>query len=173
MILWTVATRLSVYGILQARILGWIAMPSSRGSSRPRNQTGVSCIAGGFFTSWATRENSNYLQVMWKPNNHEQKYRCHHKARERAFHMNPQGTASAPTLSAPVCRLWARVATRCSVLCNQAKNEPFVSISSSLCPPFLSWRRIRISKNASSYFALLLFSTSVYKSNSFWKNHKD
>ena len=38
------------------RILEWVAYPFSRGSSRPENQTGVSCIAGGFFTSWATRE---------------------------------------------------------------------------------------------------------------------
>ena len=38
------------------RILEWIAYPFSRGSSRPRNWTRVSCIAGGFFTSWATRE---------------------------------------------------------------------------------------------------------------------
>ena len=37
------------------RILEWIAYPSSRGSSQPRNWTGVSCIAGGFFTSWATK----------------------------------------------------------------------------------------------------------------------
>ena len=44
----------SVHGILQARILEWVAMPSSRGSSQPRNQTHVSCvscIAGGFFTA--------------------------------------------------------------------------------------------------------------------------
>ena len=34
----------SVHGILQARILEWIAIPFSRGSSWPRNQTGVSCI---------------------------------------------------------------------------------------------------------------------------------
>ena len=33
------------------RILKWVAYPFSRGSSQPRNQTGVSCIAGGFFTS--------------------------------------------------------------------------------------------------------------------------
>ena len=38
-------------GILQARILEWIAVPLSRGSSQPRDQTQVSCIAGGFFTS--------------------------------------------------------------------------------------------------------------------------
>ena len=40
-----------VHGILQARILEWVAIPFSRGSSQPRNQTQVSCIAGGFFTS--------------------------------------------------------------------------------------------------------------------------
>ena len=38
------------------RILEWVAYPFSRGSSWPRNQTGVSCIAGGFFTNWAIRE---------------------------------------------------------------------------------------------------------------------
>ena len=46
----------SVHGILQARILQWVAMPSSRGSFQPRNRTQVSRIAGGFFTIWATRE---------------------------------------------------------------------------------------------------------------------
>ena len=45
-----------VYGILQARILEWVAVPFSRGSSQPRDQTQVSCIASRFFTSWATRE---------------------------------------------------------------------------------------------------------------------
>ena len=45
-----------VHGILQARTLEWVAFPFSRGSSRPRNQTRVSCIAGGFFTNWVTRE---------------------------------------------------------------------------------------------------------------------
>jgi len=38
------------------RILEWIAYAFSKGSSHPRNGTGVSCIAGRFFTSWATRE---------------------------------------------------------------------------------------------------------------------
>ena len=38
------------------RIWKWVACPFSRGSSRPRNWTGVSCIAGRFFTSWAIRE---------------------------------------------------------------------------------------------------------------------
>ena len=47
----------SVHGILQARIREWVAMPFSRGSSHPREQTQVSFIAGRFFTIWAT----------WKP----------------------------------------------------------------------------------------------------------
>ena len=46
----------TVHGILQARILEWAAFSFSRGYSQPRNQTQVSGIAGGFFTSWATRE---------------------------------------------------------------------------------------------------------------------
>ena len=45
-------TDYTVQGILQARILEWVAFPSSRGSSQPRDQTQVSCIAGGFFTNW-------------------------------------------------------------------------------------------------------------------------
>ena len=46
----------TVHGILQARILEWVAFPFSRGSSQPRDWTQVSCIAGGFFTSWDTRK---------------------------------------------------------------------------------------------------------------------
>ena len=41
----------TVRGILQARILKWVAFPYSRGSSQPRERTQVSHIAGGFFTS--------------------------------------------------------------------------------------------------------------------------
>ena len=46
----------TIHGILQATILEWVAFPSSRGSSQPRDQTQISCAVGGFFTSWATRE---------------------------------------------------------------------------------------------------------------------
>ena len=46
----------TVHRILQARILQWVAFPFFRGSSQPRDRTQVSCIAGKFFTSWATRE---------------------------------------------------------------------------------------------------------------------
>ena len=51
---WTVAQGSSVHGILQARILEWVMSPS-KGSSWPRDQTWISCIAGGLY-HWATRE---------------------------------------------------------------------------------------------------------------------
>ena len=46
----------SVHGLLQERILEWVAIPFFRGSSWPRGQTQVSDIADGLFTVWATRE---------------------------------------------------------------------------------------------------------------------
>ena len=46
----------SVHRILQSRIVEWLAISYSRGSSWPRDQTQVSCIAGRFFTIWAIRE---------------------------------------------------------------------------------------------------------------------
>ena len=54
----------SVHGILQTRILEWVAIPFSRGSSQPRDWTQVSCIAGWFFTIWATR-------YIWYINTHK------------------------------------------------------------------------------------------------------
>ena len=71
---WTIGRQASLsMGISQARILDWVAMPSSRGSSQSRVQTQVSCIAGGFFTVWATREAHmigprSYLRQGWVGN---------------------------------------------------------------------------------------------------------
>ena len=56
---WTVGS--SFCGILQARILEWVAISYSRGSSRPRDWTCVSCIAGRFFTVWATNSDYNVM----------------------------------------------------------------------------------------------------------------
>ena len=59
--------RSSDNGILQARILEWITISFSRASSQPRDRTRVSCIAGRFFTVWATREALNivYLHFLY------------------------------------------------------------------------------------------------------------
>ena len=61
-----------VHGILQAKILEWLSMPSSRGSSRPRDWThvsSVSCVPGGYFTISATWEalcvNRGWVPYIW------------------------------------------------------------------------------------------------------------
>ena len=48
-----------------SRILGWVACPFSSRFSCPRNWTGVSCIAGGFFTNWAIREALRAIQMIY------------------------------------------------------------------------------------------------------------
>ena len=55
----------SVHGILQARILEWVAISFSKGSSRPRDWTRVSHIAGRCFNLWATREAPWWLRCSW------------------------------------------------------------------------------------------------------------
>ena len=57
----------SVHGILQARILEWVAVPFSGGSSQPRDGTQVSRIVGGFFTVWATKEALIYYSPVSSP----------------------------------------------------------------------------------------------------------
>ena len=56
-----------IHGILEARVLEWVAFPFSRGSSQPRDWTQVFRLAGRFFTSWATREalRSPYCWGRW------------------------------------------------------------------------------------------------------------
>ena len=63
----------SVHGILQARFLEWVAMPSSRGSSQPRDWTCVSCdscIAGRFFTAEPRAKPSDQHLVLFCSNEH-------------------------------------------------------------------------------------------------------
>jgi len=55
----------SVHEILQARIMKWVAISFSRGSSQPRGWNQVSCIAGRFFTNWATRKVLKSLNRVW------------------------------------------------------------------------------------------------------------
>ena len=57
---------ISVHRIFQARIPEWVAMPFSRGSSWPSDQSQVSRIAGGFFTIWATRVDLDIITHLLK-----------------------------------------------------------------------------------------------------------
>ena len=54
----------SVHGTLQARVLEWVAISFSRGSSRPRDRIQVSRIAGRRFTIWATREGHKMKNIL-------------------------------------------------------------------------------------------------------------
>ena len=54
----------SVHEILQTKILKWVSIPFSRGSSPPRDQTWVSCTAGRFFTVWASKEAHEHAAVL-------------------------------------------------------------------------------------------------------------
>ena len=63
----------SIHGSLQARVLQWVAISFSRGSSRPKDRTWVSYTAGRLFTNWATREsqeftccNSKFHMLKWR-----------------------------------------------------------------------------------------------------------
>ena len=57
----------SVHGILQARMLEWVAIPLPRRSSPPRDRTQVSCNAGGFFTVWANERSSGWAKFHLYP----------------------------------------------------------------------------------------------------------
>ena len=72
----------SVHGILQARILGWVAVSFSRGSSQPRDQTqasSVSCTAGRFFTTAPPGEAHIYIYPLFfrSPQSTEQSFLCY------------------------------------------------------------------------------------------------
>ena len=82
----------SVHGILP-RILEWVAIPISRGSSQSRGWTWVSCLAGRFFSIWATREASYYICIClytldWLKSLSGFSLRCYGKTR-RTFLANP------------------------------------------------------------------------------------
>ena len=57
----------SVHGILQARILKWVPMPSSRRSSQPRGRTQLSCFAGRFFTAEPPGKTRSHNSAPQKP----------------------------------------------------------------------------------------------------------
>ena len=80
----------SVHGILQARRLEWVAIPFSRGSSQPRDQTHVSCIAGRFFTVWATRNHLFHKGIKCPASPHA--------LPDRAWASHPGNYTQCPTL---------------------------------------------------------------------------
>ena len=93
----------SVHGILQARILESVAISFSRGSSWPRDQTGVSCIAGRFFTTLTTRE---ALESTLKDEFHQivrvmeiLRVGCHPFSQSKGFYLAPVFTVMDVSLN--------------------------------------------------------------------------
>ena len=77
----------SVHGILQARILEWVAISFSRGSSQPRDRTQISCIAGRLYTVWATSSESGVFSSWPGPTSHSlQTERIHLYPNAKASH---------------------------------------------------------------------------------------
>ena len=108
-------------GILQARVLEWVAISFSRGSSWSRNQTRVPCFAGRFFTSWATAE-----ALRWQ--------RCVQVRSDLL--QQPRGGAQSPWESSPPSlRLLLSESTSCA-------GDRSLWSSCSWCSAF-SWAQLR------------------------------
>ena len=89
----------SVHGILQARILEWIAIPFSRVFAWPRDQTLVFCTAGRFFTGWVTREApSGSLLVIYFIYSSELHHSCLWSLGQPSniLHLEFQGASTSP-----------------------------------------------------------------------------
>ena len=100
--------------ILQARILKWVAMPFSRGSYQPRDQTQVSCIAGGLFTSEPPKKPKHTEDTTLVADREEELksllMRVKEKSEKACFKLNIQKTkimASGPITS------WLKVGKKC------------------------------------------------------------
>ena len=91
----------SVHGILQARILQWVAVPSPRGSSRPRGRTRISCVAGRFFSA----------ELLGKPPLHQEPALAFFKQRFcHVSHIRSQNTAGVlATQTSKSCKTHRKV----------------------------------------------------------------
>ena len=126
----------TVHGILQARILEWVAFPFSRGSSQPGDRTQVSSIAGGFFARWPTRE-AQSIHVGSEVTHTQAPCRGGFCLRTR----RRSGTAcQAPTLEAEQLRMsWWAVKPQGRVLGRVSRAA--VGTADPLAPSRVSWRR--------------------------------
>ena len=117
-------------GILQARILEWVAVPFSRGSSQHRGQTQASRVAGRFFTNWATREAQwlTYIEQVWKGS---------------GKHL--VSLSWIPSLTSAVTMLISQL---CPTLCNPM-NQPDSSVHRILQARILEWVAIPFSRGSS------------------------
>ena len=96
----------SIHGILQARLLEWVAISFSRGSSRPRDWTRVSRIAGRHFNLWATREalslslfSNQRMYKRLRPSVEQSPHGLPDSCHERPYCIIAKGTYSEPSIN--------------------------------------------------------------------------
>ena len=128
----------SVRGILQARILTWVAISSSRGSSWPRDRTLVSCIASGFLTTEPLGRPSQPGPVLWVllSSIKEGNGKSHFSLRPKSF-VIPHSWLKAKVLDTQSC----------PTLCNPMNcNPPGSSVHGILQARILEWVAISFSR---------------------------
>ena len=103
----------SVYGILKARVLEWVATSFFRGSSQPKDWTQGSCVAGRFFTIWATREVHSFTSVQFSHSVVSDSLQPHGLQHER--HPCPSPTPGVFSNSCPLSR-WCHPTISSSVI---------------------------------------------------------
>ena len=116
----------TVHSILQAKILVWIAFPFSRGSSKPRDRTQVSHIAGRFFTSWSSREdfNSDDYSICY--------------CGQESFRRN--GVALIAKQKSMKCRTWVQSQKQKNDLSLFPRQTIQFHSNPNLCPNYQCWR---------------------------------
>ena len=142
----------SVHGIFQARVLEWVAIFFSRGSSQSRDQTQVSRIAGRSFTLWATREDVETLEVLpcwWqmksqlKSSSQDRQCQQHHIPHRVQHALLP--TPSDPGSQAFLGMLWTtRYLLDKSLFC--LNHSRFTSVPIMKTPTEFNWTLPLISK---------------------------
>ena len=96
----------SVHGFSRPRILEWVAMPSSRGSSQPTDWTQVSLIAGRFFIVWAIREAQSIHVAWWKSPTTESKSWKHRHCRSSGQFPDKRTLIRLTVVGAGIWRTW-------------------------------------------------------------------
>ena len=157
---WTVAHQGPLFmGFVQARILERVAMPSSRASSQPRYWIWISCIAGGFFTIWATREAQTLgyhcMYVIILRIKEELSMACFVR---RYFFFSLKGCLIAQF---DVLHIWLSLQTRKAVIIFEANTfKNFLYFTRSFLTPLIC--KSFLFKESSSLIKHLLFSCQVF-----------
>ena len=138
-----------------ARVLEWIAISFSRGSSQPRNQTQISCIAGRFFTDWAMRD-ALKLYHLKKPKIYWSKF---HFLLDKAYPTDFKNWEIQNRIQMRVHSLvststtlwvWVSVAQACPALCDPMDCSPLgSSVHGILQARTLEWVAISFSRGPS------------------------